>query len=253
MSDQVVLSVDEHIRLFKENMTESMDHAEGVRDSWREAAMHLAAIKDQGAHRALKMPWSHFCEQKLGVTENWAGKLVRGHRLLVELTAEQKLPPPVAEKATRLLKNVEPKKRKKVLAEAKRMADADQSKTVSAKHVTMALNKEPPKLPPDDTRDSLQLGLDSEHLITDLQKRLVAIRKDVETLLEQPMGGFIDKQRINGELRSAWETLKFGRPYAICPYCGGDRCQSCRQLGWVPKPIWSASPTEEREAVRVRK
>jgi histone H3/H4 len=252
MADQVVISVDEHIKLFKEKMRDSMDHAEGVRDSWHDAAMHLAAIKDQGAHKAAKMAWPDFCEQKLGVTVRWAQQLVKGYKLLVELTAPHEPPPPVAEKAMRLLAQVEPKKRKKVLKEAQRAADAAQSETVTAKHVTMALRKEPPNLPEGDTRDSLQIGLDSEHMITDLQKRLVAIRKDVEALLDDPVGGFVDKVKINAELRSAWETLKFGRPHAVCPYCGGDRCQSCKQLGWVTKPIWSASPTEDREAVRVR-
>ena len=114
------------------------------------------------------------------------------------------------------------------------------------------MQRNPPEPPEDGTKDALTIGMEAEHGLKELQKQIQGIRKTIETLCEQPIGVFLNEQALNADLKSAWESLKFSLPHAICPYCGGDKCQSCKRQGWVPKPIWSNAPEESRDAVRVR-
>jgi hypothetical protein len=37
------------------------------------------------------------------------------------------------------------------------------------------------------------------------------------------------------ELETAQAMLTEGRPHAVCPKCGGEKCKTCRNAGWLPK------------------
>lgn len=55
-------------------------------------------------------------------------------------------------------------------------------------------------------------------------------------------------QRLDGvtaDLEAAIAILKNGAPYAICPHCGGDGCDDCRQAGYVPK--WRYNELAEQD------
>ena len=252
MADDKVLSIVEHEKGFVEAFRDGMEYAEGARDSWQTAAMHLTALRDQKAHEKYDTPWTLFCEQRLGLSQDWASRLTRAHKVLADLTKEGEAPAAVSERATRLLANVAPKKRKKVLKEAQKQAEARGDEEVKPRDIAAAVQRNPPEPPEDGTKDALTIGMEAEHGLKELQKQIQGIRKTIETLCEQPIGVFLNEQALNADLKSAWESLKFSLPHAICPYCGGDKCQSCKRQGWVPKPIWSNAPEESRDAVRVR-
>ncbi len=48
------------------------------------------------------------------------------------------------------------------------------------------------------------------------------------------------------------EDIKFSRPYAVCPYCGGDggvdgNCRACNGGGWVNEMQYAACPSEFKQ------
>jgi len=48
------------------------------------------------------------------------------------------------------------------------------------------------------------------------------------------------------------DMIKFTRPWAVCPYCGGDggvggNCDPCHGRGWMQKLQWDAVPEEMQE------
>lgn len=44
--------------------------------------------------------------------------------------------------------------------------------------------------------------------------------------------------------------LNGARPYAVCPYCGGEGCRACRNRGWVNRITYRAAPAEMRQGAR---
>ena len=45
-------------------------------------------------------------------------------------------------------------------------------------------------------------------------------------------------------LQRCFDMVKATRPYAVCPYCNGDGCQACKDLGWLGEFEYAAVPRE---------
>lgn len=53
-------------------------------------------------------------------------------------------------------------------------------------------------------------------------------------------GKFLRPGDVQVALNNAIEALKFAAPHAVCPSCGGKKCDDCRQQGWVPSTLFKA-------------
>lgn len=57
----------------------------------------------------------------------------------------------------------------------------------------------------------------------------------LQTLSNTPDGAWIQFQPIAIKMRDIAESIKFSMPSAICGNCNGNGCNSCKDLGWIPK------------------
>ena len=66
----------------------------------------------------------------------------------------------------------------------------------------------------------------------------------------------LEQERMN-----MFHSIKFGRPFAVCPYCKGQKqsCKACgdtktgeNPVGWVNELIWRESPVGKKAAVKAK-
>ncbi len=69
--------------------------------------------------------------------------------------------------------------------------------------------------------------------IHQLNKMLHTVRE--EQANNDPLYAYVKLNALEVEAGNVKRNLKFGLPYAVCRYCGGDgkNCRACDQLGWV--------------------
>jgi ParB/RepB/Spo0J family partition protein len=68
----------------------------------------------------------------------------------------------------------------------------------------------------------------------------------VEALTQSASGSYINAQSVLSDLSNAASALTSARPHKVCPLCNGERCETCRMLGWVSKKQWQLIPKKMR-------
>jgi len=68
----------------------------------------------------------------------------------------------------------------------------------------------------------------------------------VEALTQSAAGAYINAQSVLSDLSNAASALTSARPHKVCPLCNGERCETCRMLGWVSKKQWQLIPKKMR-------
>ena len=63
---------------------------------------------------------------------------------------------------------------------------------------------------------------------------------------------YFDHSEFNKMKQNIIDMVKFTRPWAVCPYCGGDggvggNCDTCHGLGWLRNLEWKAVPDDMKE------
>ncbi len=53
-------------------------------------------------------------------------------------------------------------------------------------------------------------------------------------------------KQLDAHLRNAVAVFRFGKPYCVCCWCGGDGCKVCIRLGWLPKEVYQRAPKEQK-------
>jgi len=64
---------------------------------------------------------------------------------------------------------------------------------------------------------------------------LRAAKELLHGLCQSPESAWIQYQPLALKIRDVAETIKFSMPNSVCTDCGGDGCDKCKQLGWIPK------------------
>lgn len=95
-----------------------------------------------------------------------------------------------------------------------------------------------------------------EHLravFTEGDDRFEALRKLVQEMERQWKGLVEDglcvhsrDQEMQAHIANLKAWVKFTRPHATCPYCGGKKCDACRKTGWVALGVYDAAPGEKK-------
>ncbi len=59
---------------------------------------------------------------------------------------------------------------------------------------------------------------------------------------------FIKIENLTAEIGNVKRIFRFGMPYAVCRYCGGDvnnaECRACDGCGFVNEAIYMATPKD---------
>jgi ParB-like chromosome segregation protein Spo0J len=87
-----------------------------------------------------------------------------------------------------------------------------------------------------------ELGSDFQSVISKLGK----ILKSVDEMADFSGGERIPVTTITVDINNVVEALKASKPHAICPLCGGSKCDTCTGLGWVHKDLYNGIPMEQK-------
>lgn len=101
---------------------------------------------------------------------------------------------------------------------------------------------EAPKKSPAEQR--LETASEEAERMKELSTQLLAIERELLEICRTPTGAFMNGQSIECDLEHVRTCIKFAIPYALCAYCGGDKCKACRQQGWMPKVTYEQAPRE---------
>lgn len=81
----------------------------------------------------------------------------------------------------------------------------------------------------------------------DLCRQLHAITTAIEKICGEPLGAHVHCQSVTADIDNAKRALRFGKPYAVCPYCKAKKpeaCAACKGHGWVGKNLFKSAPEE---------
>lgn len=206
-----------------------------------------------------------YCEKELGRDVRQIQQILADNRFLDVLRARIGRAPQandtlptstnLSQHAIRQLRRLPGSEHLGTLAEATELAGGH---TPQAKHVKAATDRRlggTAAAPPvTDARGSPVTDPKFREVFTHGAKFLVfgrhvaAIKGMLREILEGPAGSVLAEQRqdIERDRQNILSAIKFSRPYAVCPYCGGNRddCTGCKGRGWVTKEAWDQSPAK---------
>jgi len=68
---------------------------------------------------------------------------------------------------------------------------------------------------------------------------VVSVLREAKDLLhalsQEPDGAWLHYQSMATRIRDVAEDIKFAMPDSTCGSCGGSGCDTCKNLGWIPK------------------
>lgn len=229
---------------------------------WREkrehfygAAEHLWEIKRQELWREVYDTWQDFVAEEVDLSRQHVHRLfqmIETKKLPQGRTGKDQLPG-MPERHARELQRLVPEARVSALADAVEAAGPNKAPTLQqVKDAVGAKLTHHAKPPQTDSTRPLKEGKFSEvfkasAVFDALALSLKMFRTEITRLIESPAGAVLEKQRqeIERDRVNILNALKFSKPHAACPYCGGsgrDNCDGCEGRGWVTKTVYDSSP-----------
>ncbi len=220
----------------------------------------LSEIKRRKLYTLDYGTWEEFCERECPKSLRQINKDIRDLRLMESIKPEQTQDGsgstlPVPERGIEQLRRLPASEQTDALAEATRDAGKKAPTHTQIKAaVDRRLGQREDTVPVTDARGSPIKDPQFREVFTDgalfpaVERYVSHLKGMVQQLLESNAGGVLAEQRqdIERDRQNILSALKFSRPYAICPYCGGrrDDCKGCKGRGWVTKEAWNQSPAK---------
>lgn len=252
--------LSEHAEGFRVEYQAAMSSLEDVSTHWNSATKHLNEIKTRKLYRLECATLDEYADKHLGVSGRRLRQILAHERFVAQLMAESdpkggKLSTAFGERPALELDGIkDTDKRKEAAKLAVDLAEREGALQVETRHARAAaariLDDADREARPD--VDAMARAIESEGPLHESQNSLRAIKQLIQQLAQTPMGAYINLPGFESAIEDAWRVLRFSRPFGICPYCGGDRCDSCKRSGWMPRDLWSAAPSEMQERVAHR-
>ncbi|MCE5230492.1 hypothetical protein LLG95_12985 [bacterium] len=113
----------------------------------------------------------------------------------------------------------------------------------------------PPEEPPAGVLDRLGRSIPNDRIAEAFRREheLVALCTDVSKLkttvlnridAEDTLYADITAARFEADANNLRHQIDSAKPYAVCPWCGGEGCKSCRNRGWVNNSTYDLAPRE---------
>jgi hypothetical protein len=233
----------------------------------------LIAVREGKLYREQADTFDGYCSVRWGFTRRHATQLMEAADVVGEVSVESEkgeplVPVPENERQARALADAPKGERAAVWREAVDTAPkgSDGKPKVTAKHVEKVVAKrkvpdpapapEPVKPAPakvDPPRD--EVGVVIEHAdvadafagrdrFAELMNRLSAIGSDLAALAASPAGRYLSAQQVKADVKNVRDAVRFAVPHAVCPYCGGRKCDACKQAGWMGENVYKAVPAD---------
>lgn len=222
------------------------DSESTVREQWVRMGWALKTIRDDSLFSEDFESFADYVEQKLGYKKSWAYEII-------DASEVAKTVPIKAVSQARLLAQMEPNEQQVVWDRAVENCSGE----VTAKAIKIAASEcfkeeeqgDPvpesiPEVPKEADADREAFLLRCTDIRTELQ-RTSTIAKTL--LLEEDGGHWFDFDQFESSLKNAARIVRMATPVADCPYCKGDGCDTCANLGWLPKGVYDALPDSMKE------
>lgn len=131
---------------------------------------------------------------------------------------------------------------------AKRTPRAEPERKPKPKAESPATDKAGCPLPP-----SLVEVFADVPLFRSLQYEITRLYKVLKELSERKSGFWAGRhmQTLTGHVKQFHSDVRFAIPHAVCPHCGGRKCNACKQAGFITKRQYDGLPAEfKRKAIK---
>ena len=229
-----------------------------IQTDWKSAASELLEIKTKGLYRIYSDTIEGWCELRLGWKRQRLYQVIGAFKAVADIPAdladhiedtksgEELKRMPVADRVAVLQSLVQKGKRISTQALKKEMANvtANGVGDVTAPNVHRDLTGHP--IPEarityfyrgDRVREYLQKIADVRGMM-----------RRVQDCTNDNLFGPVNVQEVMANLTSAYDQIKCAIPYAVCPYCQGqksDTCLSCKGRGFLSEFAWKTVVPQE--------
>jgi hypothetical protein len=235
-------------------------------NSFVEVGRALTAIRDGGLYTDVDDTFDGYCKKRWNIGRHRAYQLIESAGVVDNLSTLKDVPAPENEAQARVLASIEgERKQADVWSKAVETAPKgnDGKPKVTAAHVRKvadevsapkpkpvekpATEPEPAKLLDANGRDLPPAIRPAFEQAEEFNAALQACR-DLAAMVKAlgELSPFLHVQSCAADLNNAKQAIKFAKPYAVCPYCKGKKCQACKQTGWVPKNIYEQAPEDKK-------
>jgi len=241
--------LDQHSAAFTEALTLAIGSMGEAAGHWSTATEHLLEIRDRKLYLLVCPSMGQYADEHLGINKRRMNQLIAHGRLMAEIAGEGKQ---LKERQSRVVAELpDTKSRKAAVEGAEQRAEAEGSTEVKLRHVEASVAEVRDDLDREKRPEmtSLERAVEQEAPLIEMQKSLKAMIQMATAVAAAPPGKYLHMQSFEQHMNDAWAALKFARPYGMCPYCGGDRCDKCRNSGWMPRNVFTAVPKDlQKEA-----
>lgn len=230
---------EELCKLFDSELKRFMSHDETLR-----------RIRDLEIYKETHKTFESFVQSRFGIEKSHAYRLISAAEVKQNLSPiGDKIELPKTESQYREVAKAPPEKQAEVVIKVAEKA-AEENRQPTAKDYKEAVKQvvgelvdegesEEPKPPPVETHHPKQMaGPLMAHV-----KTLVQMLNDLKKRAAERGGEWIDVQAISMQISALKYSLKSSIYFADCPSCKGNRCEKCKQTGFLPE-LKSASLDE---------
>lgn len=216
--------------------------------SWKAIGVALANIHDHTLWRNDFDSFEDYCDKRWGYRKRYAQLLIKGIKVASEVAhhGARNTPDVASERISRELARAPEGERADVLAEAAESSPYQQPTAKEVRNVVEERKAASPAAP----KDQLDRVIKQDYVanafartgeLAQLKNKIAFFSRELKDI-DDVIGAHLNRQQIETDLRSVAANIRFGLPYAVCPYCKGEKCEHCRQVGWVPKEVYGRMP-----------
>jgi hypothetical protein len=79
-----------------------------------------------------------------------------------------------------------------------------------------------------------------------INREIRGLKDKILELAAQPLGASINVSAVESIAKDLASALKWGRPFAKCPYktCDSGKCKACGGRKWVTESVWNGIPKD---------
>jgi len=225
-----------------------------IRLMWVHMGQCLETVRDLKLYEKTHDSFEEYVEGCLGYKKSWAYEVISASTVAAQI-------PITSTSQARPLLKVPESQREEVWEKAKDIAIDEGSGQVTAKAVAEAVRQlditepDPASVPepePASEPAANPVKVDTKYPIKEVIDDLVAkiqilSRESRSQVTNKPGGHWFDHDQFTSDLKNAARLLRMAQPAADCPYCEGKGCDTCANLGWLPKGVWDSLPSSVRE------
>lgn len=210
--------------------------------SARNVGEALRAIKAKKLYRGYGT-FEEYCSQRWNYTPQHVNRLIAFEDTLDVLKSEPKCSLlPATEQQSRPLNKLPKDSRAQAFAAA---IDAANGGQPTANQVAKAV--EDLEIPESEPKSPLQEAYDRHKPTRDISARIHEIVRAFEAL--EDAHPHISRQSVTNHLRAAMAEIRMGQPYALCAYCAGKKCRTCKESGYLNRTLHDQAPKEMQSKV----